>query len=60
MHFDQMNETGLLGPLEDLLDNCDDVLVRLNAVELLTDVAFTHQGLRSVGEKINLFRPLYA
>ena len=40
-----MDDVGLLVPLVELL-GVEDVLVRLNAIELITNVALTHQGLR--------------
>lgn len=44
-HLDRMDDVGLLVPLVELL-GVEDVLVRLNAIELITNVALTHQGLR--------------
>jgi len=44
-HLDRLDDAGLLKPLLKLVD-VEDVLVRLNAIELFTGIALTHQGLR--------------
>eukprot|EP00088_Acartia_fossae_P037788 TRINITY_DN3902_c0_g1_i1.p1 TRINITY_DN3902_c0_g1~~TRINITY_DN3902_c0_g1_i1.p1 ORF type:complete len:504 (-),score=138.03 TRINITY_DN3902_c0_g1_i1:34-1545(-) len=44
-HLETVERNGLLKPLLDLL-NIDDILVRLSAIDLLTSLAYTQQGLR--------------
>ena len=44
-HLELVDSCGLLKHLLDLL-NLDDILVRLAAIDLLTSLAYTQQGLR--------------
>jgi len=49
-HLVRVDNSGLLQPLLDLM-NQDDILVRLSAVDLITSLAYTDQGLRYLQSK---------
>jgi len=55
-HLDGVEKLGLLQPLHRIVQ-VEDILVRLNAVQLVTDFALTHQGLRYL-EKHSLLRQM--